>query len=311
MFAKRRSMSVKLLYLRALFCRDGLDEKKRKYFFHLYKGYLGECDFDNEWLTRLPDGWIILNDLELEHNNSPFQIDSLLIASKTIYLLDAKTFENEYYYDPSDERIYYVGYNHDGNDALNQLKRSERLLKSLLHTMGYDDFIVTKKLIFGNPDFTLFGLPHGLPIVLPSQLNGFIEGLRNQKIENGSRQNNLANALIEKTLSTNPWRFLERVNFNYKDLKKGFFCEKCFSLMVKSSWYKLRCTKCGCVEKIDDAVMRNVDDYRLLLPENVITTKDIYEWCGGKVAGVSMKTIRRILGNNMNQRGGRKNTIFV
>lgn len=33
MFAKQRSMSYKLLYLRALYYRDGLDEKKKKVFF--------------------------------------------------------------------------------------------------------------------------------------------------------------------------------------------------------------------------------------------------------------------------------------
>ncbi|MCD8508917.1 MAG: NERD domain-containing protein [Bacillus sp. (in: Bacteria)] len=286
-------------------------KRKKKYFSSLYKGFMGECHFDKEWLTRLPDDWIILNDLELEHNNSSFQIDSLLIASKNLYLIDVKNFENDYYYEPSDDRLYYVGYNQDGNDALNQLKRSERLLGNLLANLRYGDFKTKRNLVFVNPAFSLYELKRGLPIVLPTQLERFMEGLKRQQIINTPRQHDLAKALIEKTMSVNPRKFHEPIHFDYGELQKGFFCKNCFSLMLKKSWYQLICSKCGEVEQIDDAVMRNVGDYQLLMPDKVITTNNIFEWCGGERSEVSIQTYRRILIQNMQRKGFKKNTIFI
>ncbi|MCD8508627.1 MAG: NERD domain-containing protein [Bacillus sp. (in: Bacteria)] len=105
MIGKPRTPSWMLVVRRALFCRDGLDENQRRYYFNLENGYKGECIFD-EYVKALPDDWLILNDLTLEHNNTTVQIDSLLASSKNLYLIDTKYLENDYYFNMEDERFY-------------------------------------------------------------------------------------------------------------------------------------------------------------------------------------------------------------
>jgi hypothetical protein len=71
---------------------------------------------------------------------------------------------------------------------------------------------------------------------------------------------------------------------------------------------KLTCQKCGQIEDVDDAVMRNVKQFQLLFPERRITTNGIHEWCGEIV---SKKTIRRILSKNFKLMNQSKLSYFI
>jgi hypothetical protein len=59
---------------------------------------------------------------------------------------------------------------------------------------------------------------------------------------------------------------------------------------------KLICGKCGGEELVTVAVMRNVEEFKLLFPERKITTNVIHEWCG---VVDSRKRISRVLGKNL------------
>jgi isocitrate/isopropylmalate dehydrogenase len=56
----------------------------------------------------------------------------------------------------------------------------------------------------------------------------------------------------------------------------------------------LICEKCGCVEDVESAVLRNVEEYLLLFSDRKITTNEVQEWC----EIIPHKTIRRILSKN-------------
>ena len=60
------------------------------------------------------------------------------------------------------------------------------------------------------------------------------------------------------------------------------------------------CEDCGCHEVIDHAVLRVVEEIKLLFPNIKITTNVVHEWC--KVVE-SKKTIRRILKQNYSVEG--------
>jgi hypothetical protein len=55
------------------------------------------------------------------------------------------------------------------------------------------------------------------------------------------------------------------------------------------------------------AVIRSVEEFKLLFPSKLITTNDIHEWC--KVVE-SKRRIRRILGKNFNVEGVRQWSIY-
>lgn len=56
-------------------------------------------------------------------------------------------------------------------------------------------------------------------------------------------------------------------------------------------------------EKADTAILRCVNEFRVLFPDRKITTNTIVDWCGGVGSG---KTVRRILVRNYEKKGGGK-----
>ncbi len=52
------------------------------------------------------------------------------------------------------------------------------------------------------------------------------------------------------------------------------------------------CLDCGKKDSVDEAVLHSVRSYKLLFPEEKVTTRRIQEWCGFIVG---RKTIIRIL----------------
>src|SRR5690242_19913569 len=96
MMIKHRTESQELLILRHLNWRLKLVAQWTRQYTNLEKGFYGEQKFD-EWLETLSDDLLILNDLLLEHNHSLFQIDTLIISQKTIYIINVKNSEGDYH----------------------------------------------------------------------------------------------------------------------------------------------------------------------------------------------------------------------
>ncbi|MDN3019829.1 hypothetical protein PH210_27060 [Paenibacillus sp. BSR1-1] len=107
-----------------------------------------------------------------------------------------------------------------------------------------------------------------------------------------SRQNVLADKLVSLNQFVSPYAKLRAYNFGM--LRKGLTCCACHSFKVSLATGKLICIDCGCEEAVDTAVLRSVEEIKLLFPDMRITTNVVQEWCGW----VSIKTIRRVLKEN-------------
>nr|WP_263324617.1 nuclease-related domain-containing protein [Neobacillus sp. Marseille-Q6967] len=95
---KIRIESDLLKILRSLNTRGELSNEVKKYYLNQEKGFTGEVQFD--LLTaKLKNECYILNDLQLEVNNNSFQIDTVMIYQATVYLIDVKNYEGNYYYE--------------------------------------------------------------------------------------------------------------------------------------------------------------------------------------------------------------------
>jgi hypothetical protein len=285
---KARTESDELKILRILVARIELSEDKYNYYLGLEKGFAGEVQFD--LLTeKLQPECYILNDLLLESNNTLFQIDTTIISQEALYLSEVKNMEGEYCYDDD-------SFNTNSGKAiknpLDQIKRSNSLLRQLIRDLGYKLPIVAN-VIFINPEFTLYQAPKDLPFVLPTQLNRFMKKLNNQHSKLSEVHKNLAEQLVSLHISKSPYSQIPP--FEYEQLKKGITCSKCRTFSLNVLNYSVICRYCGCIESVPSAVIRSVEEYKLLFPERKITTNDIHEWCG---IIESKRKIRRILGNN-------------
>nr|WP_263325965.1 nuclease-related domain-containing protein [Neobacillus sp. Marseille-Q6967] len=111
---KPRFESDELKILRSLNTRWELPVENKKRYIYLEKGYAGEVLFDS-MTERLKNDLHILNDLQLEVNNSSFQIDSLIISQDTLFPCEVKNYEGDYYY--KDNKFYTMS----GIEILNPL----------------------------------------------------------------------------------------------------------------------------------------------------------------------------------------------
>jgi Nuclease-related domain len=288
MLKKPRLLSDEIKVLRILKTRGALTDEETRHLYVLEKGYEGEVKFDS--LTeKLENENLIVNDLLLESNHSTFQIDSLLVYQKPLYLIDVKNHEGDYCF-KSDGFYTITGI--QSKDPLAQLKRCELLLRQLLHKYGYS-FPIESYLVFINPEFTLYHAPEDPQIILPSQVNRFMNKLNTLPSKLTDRHNILADLLISMHQPKNP--FVKLPAYDYDHLGKGLMCCSCHSFELIIGKSKLTCKACGCVERVESAVLRCVEEIGLLFPDKKITTSLVYEWSGGIV---SEKMIRRLLQKN-------------
>jgi hypothetical protein len=285
---KARTESLELKILRILNTRMDLTEDKQKYYLNLEKGFEGEVQFD--LLTeKLNSDCFILNDLLLEISNTKFQIDSLIIYQETIYLFEVKNFEGDFCLEPDS---FHTFSGKEIKNPLDQLKRSNSLLRQLIRNLGHN-LPIEAYIVFINPEFTLYQVPKNLPFIFPTQLNRFLKKLNMKPSRLNNSHRKLADQLVFLNITESP--FAQPLTYEYDQLKKGIRCKVCSSFSMSVRGNEVVCNECGCEELVASAVMRSVEEFKLLFPNRKISTNEIHEWCG---VVESKKRISRILGRN-------------
>lgn len=301
MLLKDRSESDELLAMRYLHTRTELTEKEKYHYLNLEKGYEGELKFD-QLAESLQEERYIINDLLLEVNNSYFQIDTLIISQGVIHLLEIKNFQGDCYIE--NDKLYAVTTGREYKNPVDQLKRNATLFRQLLQNLK-QSYLVEASVIFINPEFTLYQAPKDQPIVFPTQVNRFLKDLNKtpSKLNDGHKK--LSQKLISLDKIKNQFTALPK--YNYDQLQKGIYCKTCKSFQVSIKNNNFVCGKCGEHEKINLAILRNIEEFKLLFPDRKITTKSIYEWCN---VDLNKRTICRILKKNYAAFGNTSDTYF-
>ncbi len=298
---RARQEPEELKLLKCLSPRKDLSEKELNTLRNLERGFEGELLFDN-WVEDLSNGWIILNDILLEYNQTEFQIDSLFISSELIYLFEVKYFDGDFYIDGDG---FYTQSGKEINNPLLQLERSESLFRRLLQDFGIKTPIKSF-VCFVHPEFHLYEAPRNHPIIFPTQLPRFVKKLQMNPPTIQKASLRLAEKIVAAHI--NESRHKRVYEYQFEELKKGVRCYNCVSFMDDYSPEYLICNKCGIKEKAVTAILRNVEEFIFLFPKKRIFTNTIYEWCNGIR---SKKTIRRILMLKYTPVGISKDSYFV
>lgn len=303
MIIKSRSEPLELTILRLLKPRMELSEKDLNNYWSHEKGFTGELKFDQLLLEHLPNEWLVIGDLLLEHNNTYFQIDNVLISQETIYLIDVKYFKGDYFIESDN---WYSEFSHkEIKNPLVQLERSESLFRRYIQVIGFN-FTIESYLVFNHTEFTLYKAPRNPSFIFPSQLNRFMNKLKKTAVNPKEKHVKLAQKLDEGHIEKNP--YLRIPHYSYDRLEKAIICKKCGSFISHVQDYSIICNQCGHKENVQSAVLRSVEEYRILFPDRRITTNYIYEWCG-KI--ILEKRIQRILGKNFKMIGHGKTAYYV
>jgi hypothetical protein len=272
------------------------------YYSNLEKGYVGELEFDRMAESHLSDDWLAVNDLLLEHHNRIFQIDSLFLRNGRIFLNDVKNFEGDYVIK---DRTWFTAFGNEVDNPLKQLDQCESRLRQLCHHLGFS-FPIESRLVFVNPEFYLFQAPLNLPIIYPAHLNRYMKQLETKTGKLTERDFKLAQKLASLHMKKSP--FSRVPSYSYEQLKKGLGCACGRGFMGVCNRETLVCSKCGCLESVESAVLRNVTELKMLFPDLKITTNVIYDWCGGIIR---KRRIIGILMINFNHQGHGKSAHYV
>jgi hypothetical protein len=297
---KARTVPGKLIILRILNKRMDQTVDEKKYYLYQEKGFEGEVQFD--LLTeKVQSECYILNDLLLNVNNTTFQLDTTIIFQKKISFFEVKNYEGDYCFRSG--RFETLAEKEIKN-PLDQLRRSKSLLRQLLQKHGYN-LPIEGYVVFINPRFTLYQAPVNEHIIYPTQLDALIENLNAQPSKLTNQHKKIAEKLV--SLHQTESQYSQVPTFKYSQLKKGMTCKECSSFSMFIQGKKIVCGDCGFEEFVEPAVMRNVEELKLLFPSLKITTNVVYEWCRG---AVSKKTLSRILARNFNKIGVRQWTFY-
>ncbi|MBO0961304.1 NERD domain-containing protein [Neobacillus sp. MM2021_6] len=289
---KPRIPRVEMIILCSLHARWNLSDDEKRNYLNLKKGFEGEVQFDS--LTeKLASECLIVNDLLLEVNKTKFQIDTLLVQDK-LYLFDVKNLESDYCFENGE---FYYKTGRLTNNPLTQLRRCENLFRQLLQKYGYH-LPVEPRLVFINPEFTLYQAPKNEPLTLPTQVSALMRKLNSWPGKINEKHRKLADLLVSLHQVESPYTRVP--HYDYEEQQKGIICISCQSFALTVNGRKLICDDCGCEEGVDAAVLRSVKELKLLFPVQKITTNVVYEWCGG--IG-SKKMFKRILSNNLKSVG--------
>ncbi|MFC4402954.1 nuclease-related domain-containing protein [Gracilibacillus xinjiangensis] len=264
-----RKKSEELLVYEYLTLRKSLSEEERRRYKKLKRGYEGELLFDT-FIEKLEQDYRLLRDVWLSYNNKIFQIDHALMLNNSIYLYEVKNYIGEYYY--SNEKLYHFS-EKEIDDPLTQLKRTESLLRQLLQQLGYQAPL-QGAVVFINPECTIFQAPRTKKILLPTQLNRYFRSFHHPSTVNPIFRQ-LANKLNSIRLEKSPYEKLP--DYHYGELNKGIPCGKCnkFYKIVKGK--KCICQNCGEQELVQSAILRNVEEFMILFPEERVTSERIKE----------------------------------
>ena len=291
MIFKHRTEPSELVILKLLNNRMQLSKTHLQNYASLKKGFEGELLYDSK-MEKLECDCLVLNDLLLKINNQTLQIDSLVIMNHVVYLLEIKNYTDDYLY--KSEKLFQKDQS-DITNPLIQLHRSESLLSQLFCKLNFR-IPIQSFVLFINPLFTLYQAPLGLPFIFPNQINRFVERLNSHPSKLQEQHYKLGNSLLSLHITENSYHRCPP--FHYKQLRKGILCTDCLSFTLTISGRECICTSCGNKELVESAILRNVKEFKLLLPHEKITTSSIYEWCE---IIPSRKRILRTLKKNFKQ----------
>ncbi|MFC5732797.1 nuclease-related domain-containing protein [Cytobacillus gottheilii] len=276
-----------------------LPDLKKKH--HLEKGYAGEKRFDHWLETELSCSFIVLKDITLDvHSSNALQIDTLLISEKTLYLFEVKNYEGDFSIDG--EKWHSIT-GTEIKSPLQQLKRSELLLNQFCRELGYK-IPIESYCVFINPEFHLFGCTPQQPLIFPAQIKRFLQKINNHSTKLKAQHHKLAAALNSYKLEKSPYSRFPA--YSYDTLKKGVPCPVCRTFMLPSN-SKMVCDQCGFVEKLGAAILRCVQEFKILFPEEKITVAGISNWTGG----LTVKTVQRVLKRHYRLTGSGRGSFYV
>ena len=299
---KAREKPALLTILELLDKRMTLSSAEKQHLYAMSKGYDGEVLFDSMIEKYIDTDVLILNDLSLISGTTPFQIDSVVLTSDTLYLYEVKNYEGQYtsrvghFYTSSDQEII---------NPANQLNRTTTLFSKMLKLWKMT-IPIQSTVVFVNPSFMLYEAEEKDPFIFPSQIAAHLNAVNQQKGPLSTKHHSIAQRLIEETQKKLPYH-RQLPFYDFEELKKGLSCSRCGSFDLKNTTKLSQCLVCNNITSVNDIVLSQVKAFKILFPDKLITSNNIYDWCDGMLP---KRRITAILNTAYKRKGHSKATHY-
>jgi hypothetical protein len=276
-------------------------------------GYYGEKALDY-YLRSLPDKkYMIFHDLNLPDGDYNCQIDTLLVSSEYILIIDVKNMVGKLIFDTDNEQFFQLN---DGNEKgypypIAQGERHCNYIINLLKEHGFSAIPVEYVVVISNPytTYTISGRNSVKVMkrvckadILLNKIH-FFEKMNPNEILTMKELRKLSRLLIKK--NTPPTSYiLKKYGIQKTDLLSGFHCPVCSFLPLKRDRQKWYCSSCNTYS--ENAHEYGLQDY-FLLYDLKITNMQFRDF-----AQISSRDLarRQLLSANLNFSGSKKGTVY-
>ncbi|MGO4938185.1 nuclease-related domain-containing protein [Fundicoccus sp. Sow4_H7] len=262
---------------------------------NLDSGYAGEMEFV-QWFDRYHSGqWKLVRDYWFDMG-SQMQIDDILIGDLRWIVVDVKNYHGLFKYENSVCSLNGQAFDSDIFATLDMKTQRVRRLVSEVHR----DIVVDSAMIFiGEHCQLMLDCMPKAKVVQRNQLKRFLEGLEYVEPMRPWLENKISSQLeFYRCAPRLPDVALEPDQF--EKLKKGVWCAGCGGWNVGDVGKRwIRCLDCEAKDTVGRVVCRLAVEIRYLFyyHPKMVTTANVYELCGGKIA---RRTIQKYLGLKFN-----------
>lgn len=252
---------------------------------HFKKGYEGEVFFDERIKENVKCDSLVMCDLLLKQNNI-FQIDTLIITSNTLYLYEIKNFSGKY---KNQDGLFLTLNDWETTNPMLQLEKTASLLRQLFRKWNLS-IKVEANIVFTHPSFYLYNDNPDTPFIYYYQIDEHLEQLNHNKKSLSARHHKLAKLLEQSIQEEAPYQ-KQLPLYSYTDLKKGLRCTQCRSFTIVLTERQTRCRSCNHIETTKQTILKAIEEFRFLFPENKLTTAIIYDWCDKQIQPLRIRSI--------------------
>lgn len=271
MIYKKRSMPNELKALISLDKRLPNNHEKKhavqKNLLIYQAGYNGELEFDariQEFQPNYPRA--SLHDLYLQHEGAYFQIDSLLITSSSITIIEVKNFKDKTVIKANPTQFIRVFRNGDRKPIPNPITEVDRKIHLLQKWLNKRNIQIPIEGIIAFSDTNELAIEHSSPemkILLISEVpNHFNELPTTEKILTNQEIQKLANTMLSHHENYNPFPLAKRYDINPTDINPGVICPSCNEIGMRWGREKWNCP-CGHKGKTEHH--QTIEDWFMLI----------------------------------------------
>ncbi|KZZ86030.1 nuclease-related domain-containing protein [Bacillus sp. SJS] len=243
-------------------------------------GYMGEKSLEYPLSFLDPVKYHIFHDIRMFDGTHYFQIDTLILSTSFIVILEVKNISGTLYFDSDFNQMIRVQNEVKDSfpDPLIQIRRQQAQLIKWINLRGYPHFPVKAFVVISNPRTILQASPKNQTSHEKILQNPQIP-FKIAQLENEYASPNISDQefyTLSETVSKSHTPIFSDIRNMHQipkaDIRSGVHCLKCFNLpmmyMSRRGW---KCTLCGFMSK--DAYRETLMDYSLLINQT-ITNRD-------------------------------------